>query len=491
MLRSRFPDRARHIVKTELKLDIPEAFMRRTHIATFMFVLLLAGIVILIACGGGSNNSSQTGFVNTVISDPAPCTAPTGPFSAVWITVTDVQIHNSSTGKWVDLTPGLAPTQVNLLNQPSTECFLAQLGSKTELQAGSYEQIRINLADTNDHSVKLQTANACGTQPNAPLNCVATTIGNVTTFSPLLLSSEDKNGIKIPSGQIAGGNFTIAGGQTNDLDIDFNSCASVVTEGNGQYRLKPVLHAGEVALNSAVNGKAVDAGNSNLPVNGTVLVALENREGNTDRVFLSAIADANGNFALCPVPAGTYDLVAVAISKSGVVYAATVLTGIQAGTVVGNVPLFPETTTNTGPATISGNVTTVGSGEDVLVSALQQVNDGTHPAFFVTVPSITPLPAATFTLPTDDSPTCTNSLCTFEFGLPGVNPAVAVFGSTISYTQSSGATYIVDALPLPTTTQVCSKAEVQSGNITLHPGGSQTNVSLGFSGCTPPPPSNQ
>lgn len=465
--------------------------MNRTHVAALLFIPVIIGVAVLTACSSGGGSSSQTGLVNTVISDPAPCTSPTGPFSGVWITVTDVQIHNSSTGKWVDLTPGLTPTQINLLNQPSTDCFLAQLGSKTELQAGSYEQIRINLADTNDHSLKPQAANACGSQANAPLNCVATTVGSLTTFSPLLLSSEDKNGIKIPSGQIAGGNFTIAAGQTKDLDIDFNSCASVITQGNGQYRLKPVLHAGEVALNSAINGKVVDAGNSNLPVDGPVLVALEERSGNTDRVLLSTMADANGNFALCPVPSGTYDLVAVAISKSGVVYAATVVTGIQAGTVVGNVALFPEKTANTGAAIISGNVTTIGSGEDVLVSALEQVSDGVNPPFFITVPSITPLPSATFTLPTADAPTCTNSLCTFQFGLPGVNPAVGVFGSAINYAQSSGATYIVDALTLPITTQVCSKAEVQSGNITLNPGGSQANVSLGFSGCTPPPPSNQ
>jgi len=464
--------------------------MSRTHFALFLFIPLLSGIAILTACSSGGGSSSQTGLVNTVISDPAPCTSPTGPFSAVWITVTDVQIHNSSTGKWVDLTPGLTPTQINLLNQPSTECFLAQLGSKTELQAGSYEQIRINLADTNDRSVKLQSANACGNQANAPLNCVATTVGSLTTFSPLLLSSEDKNGIKIPSGQIAGGNFTIAAGQTKDLDIDFNSCASVITEGNGQYRLKPVLHAGEVALNSAINGKIVDAANNNLPIVGTTLVALEQREGNTDRVFLSTLADANGNFALCPVPSGTYDLVAVAISNSGVVYAATVLTRIQAGTVVGNVALFPEKTANTGAVSISGNVTTVGSGEDVLVSALQQVSDGVNPSFFATIPSITPLPSATFTVPTADSPICTTSLCAFQFGLPGVNPAVAVFGTAINYTQSSGATYVVDALTVPTTAQVCSKAEVQSGKITLNPGGSQANISLGFSACTPPPPSN-
>jgi hypothetical protein len=215
----------------------------------------------------------------------------------------------------------MTPTQVNLLDEPNTECLLAMLGSTTELQAGTYEQIRINLADTNDKSVKLQTANQCDSASGAPLNCIVTGTGNTAVFSPLLLSSEDKNGIKIPSGQIAGGNFTVAAGQTKDLDIDFNACASIVVEGNGQYRLKPVLHAGEVSLNSAINGKVVDAGNGNLPIDGgTTVVALEQLEGNTDRVLLATTTDANGNFALCPVPPGTYDLVAVAINKSGVMY---------------------------------------------------------------------------------------------------------------------------------------------------------------------------
>src|SRR5438874_3080580 len=121
--------------------------MGRIRIAAFLVLALVVGIAALTGCGGDS--SSQTGFVNTSISDPAPCSTPNGPYQAIFVTVTDVQIHNSSSGKWMDLTAGLAPTQVNLLASASTECFLAMLGSKTELQAGSYEQIRIMLADTN------------------------------------------------------------------------------------------------------------------------------------------------------------------------------------------------------------------------------------------------------------------------------------------------------------------------------------------------------
>jgi hypothetical protein len=106
--------------------------MGRSDIAAFLFVPLLLGMAFLTACSG---SSPQTGIVNTAISDPGTCKAPTGPYSAVWVTVTDVQIHNSGGGQWIDLTPGMAPTQVNLLNEPDTECFLAMLGSATELQA--------------------------------------------------------------------------------------------------------------------------------------------------------------------------------------------------------------------------------------------------------------------------------------------------------------------------------------------------------------------
>src|SRR5689334_19074553 len=112
---------------------------------------LLITVSILIACSSGG---TQTGLVNTSISDPAPCSAPNGPFSHIYVTVTDVMIHASSSAGpndagWIDLTPNLkndGPMQVDLLNEPSNECFLASLGANRELQAGNYQQIRIMLA---------------------------------------------------------------------------------------------------------------------------------------------------------------------------------------------------------------------------------------------------------------------------------------------------------------------------------------------------------
>src|SRR5690242_11883926 len=158
---------------------------RHSRVTLVLGALVLAISLLLSACGGGSSSaSSQSAFINTSISDPAPCSAPNGPYLHVYVTVTDVQIHNSSTGQWTDLTQGLQPTQVDLLGEASNECFLAMLGSKTELQAGSYEQIRINLADS---SVSLAN-NHCGNAGNAPLHCVVlSSNGNPGAMHPLQL----------------------------------------------------------------------------------------------------------------------------------------------------------------------------------------------------------------------------------------------------------------------------------------------------------------
>src|SRR5215467_11807059 len=144
------------------------------------FVVVVAIVLVLVSCSGTSS-SSQTGFVNTAVSDPPTCSAPSGPYSHVFVTVTDVKIHTSASAgpndsHWIDLTPNLKnkPQQVDLLAQASTECFLAMMGSKTEIQAGSYQQIRVFLA-TNSTSV---SNNQCSAAPGNPANCVVLAVDN-------------------------------------------------------------------------------------------------------------------------------------------------------------------------------------------------------------------------------------------------------------------------------------------------------------------------
>src|SRR5262245_49062514 len=212
--------------------------MSRTALTCFTATLTALITSLFLASCGSSNSSMKPnmGTVNVMLSDPATCSGPQGSISHVFVTITDVQIHASASAGandagWIDLTPNLKqnPMQVDLMGQANNRCFLASLGSTTQIQAGTFQQIRIFLA-SNGATV---SGNKCG----STANCVMMS-GNASAPQPLMLSSEAQTGIKIPSGQIAGGQFTVAAGETKDLDIDFNACESIVAQGNGQFRLK-------------------------------------------------------------------------------------------------------------------------------------------------------------------------------------------------------------------------------------------------------------
>src|SRR5258708_849064 len=142
--------------------------------ATLSCIGLIAVVgAITNGCSGNSVSPSSNAMTSAsvMLSDPATCMAPSGPYSHVYITVTDVKASvNVSAGdndpSFVDLTPGLssAPKQIDLLGQANNQCFLATLGSTQQLQAGTYQQIRVILAD-NSATV---ANNAC----NGSANCV-------------------------------------------------------------------------------------------------------------------------------------------------------------------------------------------------------------------------------------------------------------------------------------------------------------------------------
>ena len=115
-----------------------------------------------------------------------------------------------------------------------------------------------------------------------------------------------------------------------------------------KFRLKPLLHAGEVSLtSSSINGKLVDKATGQPILGGKSIVALQQMSAGVDRVVMQTTPDPSGNFVFCPVPAGTYDVVAVAVSGAGVSYAANITTGVSPGDALGNVPMNTVTGTNT------------------------------------------------------------------------------------------------------------------------------------------------
>ncbi len=477
--------------------------MRRIAVScTLAISLVVATILFLSGCSGksGSSMSSAPATVNVTVSDPATCSGPQGPFSHIFVTITDVQINASSSAGdndpgWIDLTPKLSqnPQQVDLLGRANDQCFLAMLGSTTELQPGSYQQIRIVLA-SDGTSVQ---GNQCG--GNA--NCVIVS-SNPNTPQSLLLSSESQTGLKIPSGQIAGGQFVVAAGQTEDLDIDFNACASIVTEGNGQFRLKPVLHAGEVSLaSSSINGTIVDSVSAQPVAGGNTVVALEQKDSSgIDRVIMETVTDSGGAFVFCPVTAGIYDVVAVAINGVGVAYGATVITGVQPGNALGTLPLVAEGGANKSPASITGQVTTstgsAATSADISVSALQaiSVNGST---VLVTIP-LAAQSAATASLTTAAAANCPakTDCASYTLSVPALNPSVGSFSTSGSQKPATPATgnvnYTVDAhafVPGGGGALDCSPSDLQTSststntNLRVTSGSNVSAAMLAFSGC--------
>ena len=473
------------------------------RVVFLLVLLLIAGLWIACSSGGGNSSmttttTAQPATTNVSISDPATCSSSaSGLFSHVYVTITDVQINASSTAgdndsSWIDLTPNLksAPQQVDLLGIANNQCFLASLGSSTALQPGTYQQIRIILAD-NSTTI---SSNACKT---AGVNCVVLA-SDPNNPQMLLLSSESKTGIKIPSGQIAGGAFTIAAGQTKDLNIDFDTCASIVIQGNGQYRLKPVLHAGEVSLTSAsINGKLIDKA-TNLPISGgKSIVALEQKDaGGIDRVIMQTTPDASGNFVFCPVPAGTYDVVATAVNGSNVAYAATVTTGVQPGNALGNVQMIGISGTSAAPATVTGtvssaNASSLGTVIDASLSALQQVTSGGTTLTF-TIP--VGVQSATLAVTTAKPASCITTTCPaytadYSMTVPPANPTLGAFaaaGTTYTAGASGAATYTVEAqafVPQSGGTLDCTPSKITTASISVAAGVPASAPLIAFVGC--------
>jgi hypothetical protein len=410
-------------------------------------------------------------------------------YQHVWVTVSDVTAHSSG-GGWQDLTPGLsgAPVQVDLLDPAPTDCFLATLGVASGLPAGKYQQIRIILDDGGVHSNgkghgkgKHQNprtppaSNACSTLGEGVFNCIEL---SDDSFVPLSLTSEAKTGMKIPPGQIADHGLTIRRGQGADLDIDFNACKSIVQAGkSGKYNLKPTLHAEEVDLSVLVGG-TVQQGNitgSNVVSDGTPIaganVLLESQAPSSDysigtpsagsstaqveNVVGMATSASDGSFGFCPVPAGTYEVVAAAVLSSNDATNATITTDVSVSASGGPnnlvIPLLDE---GIGPALLEGLFTTqgvssAGSGDDIAFAGVQPFagDSGTVlaivPALAGTIPSaatVTTVASPTATnCPEITSPSCpsgTNCEC-FTLALPASNPVIGTAGSMYATPASS------------------------------------------------------
>ncbi len=440
-------------------------------------VLLTAVILVwafVVTCGGGGDGGSSstgstgsTGTVNTSISDPPTCKAD---FSKVWVTITRVRAHKSPSadskdGGWVDLADLRdKPQQIDLLSLDSDACILTMLGSTSGISAGQYQQIRLYLLSNSPASgEKTPQPNMC--EDDSMFNCVVLSSGGTEILE---LSSEAQTGIKIPSGQIAGGRFTIPAGQVVDLNIHFDACSSIVPAASGKFRLKPVLHAGEISrTTNAISGVVVD---NNVGVENAI-VFLEQRDisdSSIDRVVMRKFTDSDGKFIFCSLSSATYDVV-VGGEVGQKIYVPTITLDVGVGTALGPIPLSQAT----GTASISGLVTAqfISSGKevDIDISALQNANASLR----VTVPVLQGSTLSPLTVTTP------NGTASYSLSVPTGTPQVrslSIPGDL--YHSAPNGNYFVNAQG------PCTPPSPTTSSIGVNPGGSVSGQDLTFTSCS-------
>ena len=257
--------------------------------------LAIAASFALASCGGGGGGGiggtgSAQGTLRLAITD-----APSCGYDAVNITIEKVRVHRNidaadGDAGWSEIV--LSPARrIDLLTLSNG--VLQDLG-QTLLPAGKYTQLRLVLA-----------ANGTATPP--PNSVVPTG----ETETALTTPSAQQSGLKLNT------NIDVASDQVADFVLDFDACKSVVKRGNsGQYNLKPVISV--IPRLSDAGMRVVGYVDASI-AGSAALVSLQ-----SNGVPVKATSpDANGQFVLYPVPAGTYDLV---VTSTGHVTA--VMTGV-------------------------------------------------------------------------------------------------------------------------------------------------------------------
>lgn len=251
-------------------------------------VILLLGIMML----GFMMNSCKKDT-----TDPAPTstypynvrmTDVPGPYNAVYIDLLGVEITgNSGPAVLLNVNAGI----YNLLDFSNGIDTLIAVGTLNETNV---QQIRLILGPNN-----------------------SVVVNNVSY--PLSTPSADQSGLKLQVHQ------TLQAGVMYSVLLDFDANKSIVDEGNGSYKLKPVIRTIETALSGAIKG--------NITPLGTLCFVTA-----TSSISYSSNVTASGEFLLMGIPPGTYSIIVTPASPLNEVNLSniTVTTGVTTdlGTII-------------------------------------------------------------------------------------------------------------------------------------------------------------
>lgn len=227
-------------------------------------LLLTLSIVMFVGFTGcdSSGSSGGTGTMAVNMTD-APA-----PYDSVHITINKVEVRNedadseSENDGWTSIMDG--QMTVNLLELSNGSKI--SLGSQ-ELETGTYEQIRLVLGDDNTVTVDGETY-------------------------ALQTPSAQQSGLKLEV------DAEVEENTEYSLLIDFDAARSIVNQGNGDYLLKPVIRAVNLAETGSI------AGNVQPTDFNTNVLAVMNED-----TVASTITSDNGDFEIIGLKEGTYKVV--------------------------------------------------------------------------------------------------------------------------------------------------------------------------------------
>lgn len=182
-----------------------------------------------------------------------------GPYNSVNIDLLGVEITGTNNDA---VLLNLTNTTYNLLNYANGTDVLIGTGT---LDAGSVEQIRLILGPNN------------------------TVLVNNVSY-PLSTPSAEQSGLKLQVHQ------ALVAGVAYSILLDFDANQSIVDQGNGTYKLKPVIRTIDTAISGSVVGKISPIG---LIATVTAASALAS---------YTSVVSVSGDFLIQGVPAGTYSV---------------------------------------------------------------------------------------------------------------------------------------------------------------------------------------
>jgi hypothetical protein len=189
--------------------------------AWLVSLLALAVLVVAAGCGGGgTTDGGGTGQLHVRLAD-----ALDPDVTAVNVTIDRVEAHID--GRWQNV-PVVAKTH-NLLDLNENDVLLAS----AELPAGRYNQVRLFITDA--------------------------TVTDGTGTHNVTIPSAAQTGIKLNV------NYDIGPNEVTVLLLDFNVAKSLIKQGNGQYRLQPVIPVVVKVLSGTITGQTVGADEQGLP----------------------------------------------------------------------------------------------------------------------------------------------------------------------------------------------------------------------------------